>query len=102
MRSSVVHYRARLTSLQHLAHTVGDHRVLAECDAHERLVEAKGTQDWQRIGGRLAGELIGRGDHTASAGLHQTQRDVVEAKLGNAVFFEGLEAFQHDVRTEAL
>ncbi len=45
---SLVHYGARRTPLQHLAHTVGNDRVFAEGDAHERLVETEGTKDRQR------------------------------------------------------
>src|SRR5262249_5619904 len=101
-RSGAMYYRASRTPLQHLAHTVGNHCVLAERHAHVRLVEAERTKHRKRIGRRLAGELVSSGDDAASTRFDQAERDRVEAKLCDAVFFEGLQPFEHDVRTEAL
>src|SRR5262245_8000829 len=69
MRSGVVNYRTGRTTLQHLAHSVGNDCILAERHAHQCLVKAKGTQDRKRIGGWFPGQLIGRGDDAASAGF---------------------------------
>src|SRR5215469_5515101 len=66
-----------------------DHRVLAEGDAEQVLVETELAQHRPRIGRVHAGALIDRGDGAACAGLHQAQCEWAHAERVDAILGPG-------------
>src|SRR5205823_14947472 len=98
----IEHHTARRPPLDLAAGAFRDHRVLAESGTAERTVEAELAQHRQRVGGRLPGDLIARGNRATGGGLHEAKAHSPDFDAIDPILGPGREPGKNEVRPEAL